>query len=52
MDYQFRMQEEREEARDRKMEERDEEHYKKMDELLRKKSKGGFALGKKRKGTQ
>lgn len=52
LDYQFRMQEEREEARDRKMEERDEEHYKKMDELLRKKSKGGFALGKKRKGTQ
>lgn len=51
LDYQFRMQEEREEARERKMEERDEEHYKKMDELLRKKSKGGFTLGKKRKGT-
>lgn len=39
LDYQFRMQEEREEARDRMLAERDEEHYKKMDELLRKKSK-------------
>lgn len=43
LDYQFRMQEEREEARDRMLAERDEEHYKKMDELLRKKSRG---LGK------
>lgn len=51
LDYQFRMQEEREEARDKMMAERDEEHYKKMDELLRKKSRGKFALGKKRKGT-
>lgn len=51
LDYQFRMQEEREEARDRMMAERDEEHYKKMDELLRKKSKASFGLGKKRKGT-
>lgn len=38
LDYQFRMQEEREEARDRLLAERDEEHYKRMDELLRKKS--------------
>lgn len=38
LDYQFRMQEEREEARDRMLAERDEEHYKKMDELLRRKS--------------
>jgi DNA-binding transcriptional MerR regulator len=39
LDYQFRMQEEREEARDRMLAERDEEHYKRMDELLRKKSR-------------
>ena len=39
LDYQFRMQEEREEARDKKLAQRDEEHYKKMDELLRKKVK-------------
>lgn len=39
LDYQFRMQEEREEARDRMLAARDEEHYKKMDELLRKKSR-------------
>lgn len=51
LDYQFRMQEEREEARDRKMEERDEEHFKRMDELLRKKSKKKFVLRKKKKGT-
>ncbi len=51
LDYQFRMQEEREEARDRLMAQRDEEHYKKMDELLRKKSKATFGIGKKRKGT-
>ena len=38
MDYQFRMQEEREEERDRKVMERAEEHYKKVDELLREKS--------------
>lgn len=41
LDYQFRMQEEREEARDRMLAERDEEHYKRMDELLRKKSRHG-----------
>jgi DNA-binding transcriptional MerR regulator len=39
LDYQFRMQEEREEARDRKQEVRTEEYYKKMDELLRVKTK-------------
>ncbi len=39
LDYQFRMQEEREEARDRMLAERDEEHFKRMDELLRKKSR-------------
>ena len=39
LDYQFRMQEEREDARDRMMEERNEEHYRKMDELIRKKSR-------------
>ncbi len=38
LDYQFRMQEEREEARDKMLAERDEEHYKRMDELLRRKS--------------
>ena len=37
LDYQFRMQEEREEARDKMLAERDEEHYKRMDELLRNK---------------
>lgn len=50
LDYQFRMQEERDELRDKKMQERDEEYYKKMDELLRKKAKKGFGLGKKKKG--
>lgn len=40
LDYQFRMQEERDEARDRMLAERDEEHFKRMDELLRKKSRG------------
>ena len=50
LDYQFRMQEEREEARDKMLAERDEEHYKKMDELLRKKSRAKtFRLGKKKK---
>ena len=39
LDYQFRMQEEREEARDKMLAERDEEHFKKMDEILRKKAK-------------
>lgn len=52
LDYQFRMQEEREEARDKMLAERDEEHYKRMDELLRKKTKSRqFGLGKKKKGT-
>ena len=39
LDYQFRMQEEREEARDKLLEERSEEYYQRMDELLRKKAK-------------
>jgi len=38
LDYQFRMQEEREATREHKMDERNEEHYRKMDELLREKS--------------
>lgn len=37
LDYQFRMQEEREEERNAEKVKRDEEHYKKIDELLRKK---------------
>ena len=37
MDYQFRMQEEREEERNTEKVKREEEHYKKIDELLRKK---------------
>lgn len=48
LDYQFRMQEEREEVRDKMMQERDEEHYRRMDELLRKKAKKGFGLGRKK----
>ena len=52
LDYQFRMQEEREEARDKMLAERDEEHYKRMDELLRKKSRPRqFSFGKKRKDS-
>ena len=51
LDYQFRMQEERDEARDKMLAERDEEHYKRMDELLRNKSRHPFHLGKKKKGT-
>jgi len=39
LDYQFRMQEEREDERERKQEERSEEYYKRMDELMRKKTK-------------
>lgn len=38
LDYQFRMQTEREEERAQKAMEREEEHYKKVDELLRKKN--------------
>lgn len=49
LDYQFRMQEEREEVRDKMLAERDEAHFKKMDELLRKKSRKGFSLSKKRR---
>ncbi|MBQ9134478.1 MAG: MerR family transcriptional regulator [Lachnospiraceae bacterium] len=37
LDYQFRMQEEKEEERNAQKIKRDEEHYKKIDELLRKK---------------
>lgn len=51
LDYQFRMQEERDEVRDRMLAERDEAHYKKMDELLRKKSRRKLFSDKKRKGT-
>ncbi len=51
LDYQFRMKEEREEARDKMLAARDEQYYKKMDELLRKKSRNKFSLKKKRKGT-
>lgn len=51
LDYQFRMQEERDEVRDRMLAERDEAHYKKMDELLRKKSRNKLFTDKKRKGT-
>lgn len=50
LDYQFRMQEEREELRDKVQQERDEEHYKRMDELLRKKARKGLGFGKKRSG--
>lgn len=39
LDYQFRMQEEREEERDRAIIERNDSYYRKMDELLRSKSK-------------
>ena len=39
LDYQFRIQEEREEERDRRQIQRSEEYYQKMDELLRKKSR-------------
>ena len=52
LDYQFRMQEEREEARDKRLAERDEEYYKRMDELLRKKSRRGKAPEKKRQETK
>lgn len=39
LDYQFRMQEEREELRDKANTERSEEYYRRMDDLLRKKSR-------------
>ena len=51
LDYQFRVQEEREEIRDRMLQQRDEEYYKKMDDLLRKKSRPKMFSGKKKKGT-
>ncbi len=41
LDYQFRVQEEREEERDRIREQRDEAHYQKLDAMLRKKVKRG-----------
>ena len=43
LDYQFRMQEERDEAREKRLAERDEAYYQRMDELLRKKSRKGKA---------
>ena len=49
LDYQFRMQEEREEARDKLLVERSEEHYRQMDELLRKKA-NKKGLREKKKG--
>ncbi len=60
LDYQFRMQEEREEQRDLRMEQRNEEYYRKMDELLRKKSRGNMsrfarkeaAWGKKKENSE
>ena len=55
LDYQFRMQEEREEARDKMLAQRDEEHFKKMDELLRKKAKrngSGLHIEKKPKAEK
>lgn len=42
LDYQFRIQEEREDERDRRQMERNEEYYKRMDEILRKKSRKGW----------
>lgn len=42
MDYQFRLQEEREDERERIQMQRGEEYYKKMDELLRRKSKNSL----------
>lgn len=42
LDYQFRIQEEREDERDRRQMERNEEYYKRMDEVLRKKSRKGW----------
>ncbi len=52
LDYQFRVQEEREEARDRMLAERDEEHYKRMDELLRKKNPVSRRLIKEKKAKE
>lgn len=49
LDYQFRVQEEREEERERKQAERNEEYYQKMDELLRRKT---LRLGGKKKNGE
>lgn len=49
LDYQFRVQEEREEERERRQVERNEEYYKRMDELLRRKT---LRLGGKKKTTE
>ncbi|NLL76255.1 MAG: MerR family transcriptional regulator [Clostridiales bacterium] len=48
MDYQFRLQEEREEAREVERSRREDEHYRKIDELLRNYSK----KGKKKEGEK
>lgn len=48
LDYQFRMQEEREDAREGARIERDEEHYRKMDELLRVKNKPKLKVERKK----
>lgn len=50
LDYQFRLREEWEEAREKRLDARDEIYYKKMDELLRKKSHRLFRA--KEKGKQ
>lgn len=50
LDYQFRLREEWEEAREKRLDARDEVYYKKMDELLRKKSHRLFRA--KEKGKQ
>lgn len=50
MDYQFRMQEEREEEREAAQIKRDEEHFRKVDELLRKKR--GLRWGKEGKARK
>lgn len=52
LDYQFRMQEEREEARDKLLAERSEEHYRRMDELLRKKARKKGLRGKAKEKTE
>ncbi len=51
LDYQFRMQEEREEQRDLRQEQRNEEYYRKMDELLRKKSRGNISRFARKEAT-
>ena len=54
LDYQFRMQEERDEARDQLLAQQNEEHYRRMDELLRKKArrKGPREKAAKEKGSK